>query len=54
MAKKPTRKKLTLWVSPQRHAEIKKAAADDKRSMTAWIMIQVERALEEGAKKRKD
>jgi hypothetical protein len=32
MAKKATRKKLNFWVSPQKHAEIKKAAADDKRS----------------------
>ena len=41
------RKKLTLWVSPQKHAEIKQAAEDDRRSMTAWIMILVDKALED-------
>jgi hypothetical protein len=32
-----------MWTN----CEIKKAAEDDKRSMTDWIMIQVERAIEE-------
>jgi predicted HicB family RNase H-like nuclease len=53
MAKKATRKKLNFWVSPQKHAEIKKAAADDKRSMTAWIMLLVEKALEEAKKSKR-
>jgi predicted HicB family RNase H-like nuclease len=44
---KKARKKLTFWVPPEKHAAIKKAAEDDRRSMTAWVMLQIERALEE-------
>jgi hypothetical protein len=46
------RKKLTLWVSPQKHAEIKQTAEDDRRSMTAWILILVDKALDEAKRKK--
>ena len=53
MAKKAaaSRKKLTLWVSPQKHAEIRQAAEADRRSMTAWILLHVDKALEAGKRK---
>jgi hypothetical protein len=46
------RKKLTLWVSPQKHVDIKKAAEDDRRSMTAWILMHVDKALDEAKRKK--
>ncbi|HWW37152.1 MAG TPA: hypothetical protein VNZ23_18190 [Xanthobacteraceae bacterium] len=54
MAKKhETRKSLKLWISPEKHAAIKKAAANDRRSMLSWIMILVDKALEDEKAKGK-
>jgi hypothetical protein len=55
MAKKAAaakvRKKLTLWVTPEKHWAIRRAAEDDRRSMTAWIMLLVDKALGEIGRK---
>ena len=49
MAKKPGKKSLKIWIEPDKHEAIKEAAKADRRTMTAWIMILVDKALEERA-----
>jgi cytidylate kinase len=47
MAKRPSQKSLKVWLDADLHATIKKLAAEDRRSMTAWITHLVEREIEE-------
>ena len=62
MAKRPTKKSLKIWIEPERHEEIKKAAEADRRTISAWVMVQVvdkalddakaiERAIEDAKRK---
>jgi hypothetical protein len=46
MAKKARQKSLKVWIDADLHATIKKLAAEDRRSMTAWIVYLVEQEIE--------
>jgi predicted HicB family RNase H-like nuclease len=50
--KKANRKKLTFWVSPEMHDAIRVAAAADRRTMTTWVILLIEKALEEAKNKK--
>jgi uncharacterized protein (DUF1778 family) len=47
MTKRPTKKSLKIWIEPERHEEIKKAAEADRRTISAWVMVQVDKALDD-------
>jgi hypothetical protein len=47
MAKRPTRKSLKIWIEAEKHGEIKKAAEADRRTISAWVMVQVDKALDD-------
>ena len=51
--KQQARKSLKLWISPEKHAAIKKAATADRRTMLSWIMILVDKALDEAERKER-
>jgi uncharacterized protein (DUF1778 family) len=52
MTKRPTKKSLKIWIEPERHEEIKKAAEADRRTISAWVMVQVDKALDDAKRKK--
>jgi hypothetical protein len=52
MAKKTRDKPLRIWVSAEMRETIKKLAEADRRPVSTWIMLAIERAIEEAKRKK--
>jgi hypothetical protein len=46
MAKKARTESIRVWVTPELRAAIEKLADRDRRSMSSWIELALERAVE--------
>ena len=48
MAKKARTESIRVWVTPELRAAIERLAERDRRSMSSWIELAIEQAIEAG------